>query len=271
MRLRHATGPAGAGQPEEIRWLGEPGAAGAARPAPSGPQRPAQRALSDPSARASAAPSRRSASLTRTASRPNARQASRGDQGPGEDHVLAAGLDAREPAALGAGERGEAGDGRVDVGEREHVALDEPPVVLGHAELVRDQRGVRAGDAHRAADRGAELRRHGVRDGGGHVAREGRDLRRLRRVVVEEALGEPHHADVEAAHERRRLAGRADGELRAAAADVDEQQRVGRRARRGAASAARQRPRPATRCRRGTPACPPPARSGCATAGRSRT
>ena len=35
-------------------------------------------------------------------------QASRGDEGAGEDDVLAAGLDARQPAALGAGERGEA-------------------------------------------------------------------------------------------------------------------------------------------------------------------
>ena len=159
-----------------------------------------------------------------------------GDESPGEDHVLAAGLDARQPAALRAGELGEMGRGRVDLGERQDVPLDEPAVVLGHAELVGHQRGVRAGDAHRAADRGAVLRRHGVGDGGGDVAREGRDLRRLRRIVAEEALGEPHHADVEAAHERRRLAGGADGELRAAAADVDEQERIGRGGARRAAS-----------------------------------
>ena len=220
VRWRHATGPEGAGQPEEIR-------ATKARPSTrADPGAPGQRGCSDPSARASAAPSRRSASLTRTASRPNARQASPAMRAPARITSSRPGwMPGSRPrsALVSAAKRA---DGRVDLGERQDVPLDEPPVVLGHAELVGHQRGVRAGDADRAADRGAELRRHGVRDGGGDVAREGRDLRRLRRIVVEEALGEPHHADVEAAHERRRLAGGADGELRAAAADVDEQERV---------------------------------------------
>ncbi len=62
-------------------------------------------------------------------------------------------------------------------------------------------------------------------------------LRRGRRVVGEEALGDAHGAHVEAADEARRPAGSADGELGAAAADVDDRELGGVRLerRRGAA------------------------------------
>ncbi len=227
--------------------------------------RPGQRAASDPSARARAAPSRRSASLTRTAARPKARQASPAIRAPARITSSRPGwMPGSRPrsALVSAAKRATAASMSASVRMWPWTSR---AVVLGHAELVRDQCGVGAGDAHRAADRGAELRRHGARDGGGDVAREGRDLRRLRRVAAEEALGEPHHPDVEAAHELRRPAGGADGELGAAAADVDQQERVGRGGRIGGggdrAGAGRlRRPARARRCRRGTRACPPPAR-----------
>ena len=58
--------------------------------------------------------------------------------------------------------------------------------------------------------------------------REPAELLRRRRIVVQEALGEAHDADVQAAHEVGLRAGGADGELGAAAADVDEHQRAAR-------------------------------------------
>src|SRR5665647_1001116 len=77
-----------------------------------------------------------------------------GDEGAGEDHVLAPLLDARQAAALFVGEPGEFGDRGVDVGQAEHVTVDKLGAVLAQAELVGHERGVGAGHAHGAA-RGA--------------------------------------------------------------------------------------------------------------------
>src|SRR5450830_1135180 len=99
-----------------------------------------------------------------------------GDQGAGEDHVLAPLLDARQAAALFVGESRELDDRGVDVGQAEHVTVDKLGAVLAQAELVGHERGVGAGHAHGAAHGAAHRGRHAVRDRAADERREPAEL-----------------------------------------------------------------------------------------------
>ena len=137
------------------------------------------------------------------------------DDDPGDDHRGAARLDAVSRYALVRRHRGEPLELRLDRGERQSVAVRSRGVVLCVAEVERRERRDRAGDANRAPC----LERREER---AHVRARGGKLWSRRRIRAQEALGDPHAADVEARRERD-LAVSREHELRGAAADVHDE------------------------------------------------
>src|SRR5262249_37764021 len=126
------------------------------------------------------------------------------DDGAGDDHRAALRLEAADAAALVDRQGGEAVELRLDGAGRQRVTVAERRVVLDGPEGERGEARDRPGDADRAVD--VQLGQERADVCGGRV------------VVLAEALGQPHAADVEADVEVDRLA--ADNELGRAAADV---------------------------------------------------
>ena len=151
------------------------------------------------------------------------------DHDAGDDHRRALRLEAGQSLARSSsGSAASRSSQRSTVAERDAVAVHALGVVLVAAELERRERRHGAGHADAA------------RLGSAAVGRT-RAVRSSGRDVVAEPLGEPHAADVEAG----RVAA-VDGELRRAAADV-EQQRAGRQRAAGGDAADRSAPPPRRR------------------------
>ena len=119
--------------------------------------------------------------------------------------------------------------------------MDAVAVVGLEPDLHRRHRGDRAGQTHqRAGTRDRRDLAHHVVEVGVAEADAGRELLGLRRIVLDELLGEPHAAHVDRHHPLDPVG--ADDQLGRPAADVDDQERPGPRVETAGGAPERQAP-----------------------------